>query len=242
MTEERLRYIRSLDSLAPLAGHTSAIEVTEEGRVEVQYRIPAPTDEYDIPRPEIMVERLLGQMATKNYIWTGRFDEHHLATPKADFSIIRTDAEGDIGSAFRGLSCLKVDLPRQMHNFSHVLFELPGRPPVDVMRQAVKEVGQAKQLQALINEYFPKGAHDVAGRVKQLGLLAIYDALDTMHEPQVGMTPSLEDLSQMELIELQRTVSSILRVRHFSDKTLIHPAIRMAGVHRKKITRSVDAA
>lgn len=241
MTEERLRYIRSLDSLAPLAGHTPAIEVTSEGRVDVRYKIPAPIDEYGIPRPEIMVERLLGQMATKNYIWTGRFDEHHLATPKADFSVVRTDSEGDIGSAFRGLSCLKIDLPRQMHNFSHVLFELPGRPPVDVMRQAVNEVGQAKQLQLLINEYFPKGSHGTTERIRRLGLLAVSDALDAMTEPQVGMIPPLDDLAQMDTDELRCTVNSILRVRCFSDKTLTHPAVRMVGMHRKRVTRSVSA-
>lgn len=238
MTEERLRFIRNLDSLAPLSDHTDAITVNEHGRVEISHRISPPIDEYGIPRPEIMVDRLLGQMATQNYIWTGRFDEHHLATPKADFSIIRTESEGDIGSAFRGLSCLKIDLPRQMHNFSHAIFELPGRPSVDVMRQAVTEVGHAKQLQMVINQYFPEGEKCATERTRMLGLAAIHDVLDHMPLPEVGMVLSPDELAAMDINELRREVSSTLRVRCFADKTLTHPAVRSVGAYRKRITRN----
>ena len=155
MTGERLRYIRDLDSLAPLSDHTDAIKVNSEGRVEIVFRIPPPNDEFGVPRPEVMIKNLLGVMTTENFVWAGKFDEHHLATPKADFTVVRTENEGDIGSAFRGLSCLKIDLPRQMHNFAHAIFELPGRPSLDVMRQAVTEVGYARQLQGVLTNILP---------------------------------------------------------------------------------------
>lgn len=242
MTGERERYIRNLDSLAVLSDHTDVIGVTELGKVEIQYKIPAPTDEYGIPRPEIMVQQLLGRMATANYVWTGRFDEHHLATPKADFTIVRTEAEGNIGSAFRGLSCLKIDLARQMHNFSHALFELPGRPSVEVMRQAVTEVGYAKKLQQVMNQYFPEFVDEQSERTSRIGRLAIADALSEMEEPQVGMLPTLELLASLELEELRRVLSTTLRIRSFNDKRLVHPAVRTVSAHKLKVSRSVGIA
>lgn len=229
MGEKRLRYIRDLQSLVPLHEHTDAIGISEDDRVEILKKLPPPLDEFGIPRPEIMVEQLLAEMTTENYIWPGKFDEHHLATPKADFTVVRTSDEGDVGSAFRGLSCLKIELPRQMHNFSHALFELPGRPSVDVMRQAVIEVGQAKRLQTIINEYLPGYHASPSERESRLCVEALQSSIESMREPEVGMLPSLELLAGMEIDDLRRTVNSLLRVRRFSRKHLIHPAIRRGG-------------
>ena len=223
---ERLRRIRDLQALAPLSDHTDAIQVNEHGKVIVNNRLNAPNDEFGIPRPEIMVEQLLGQMGTKNYVWTGAFDEHHLATPKADFTVVRTRTEGDIGSAFRGSACLKIDLPRQMHNFSHALFELPGRPQVDVMRQAVYEIGQAKQIQSIINEHVVGNPEQDNERTQRLCVSALSSFFEKAQEPQVRMLPPLEQLHDMELHTLRNTVNSLLRARRFSAKHLIHPAIR----------------
>lgn len=228
MGDERIRYIRSLQTLVPLHEHTDAIGLADDGRIQVMTRLESPADEYGIPRPDIMVHRLLGVMATQNYVWPGQFDEHHLATPKADFSIIRTNGEGDIGSAFRGLSCLKIELPRQMHNFAHALFELPGRPSVDIMRQAVFEIGQVKQLQTILNEHSPGARHAETQQMRTLCIDAIARALESMQEPEVGMAPSLEELAKMELEDVRSCVGSMLKVRRFSKKHLIHPAIRKA--------------
>lgn len=242
MGEERLRFIRNLDSLAPLSDHTDAIHVSDTGRVEVARKLSAPNDDYGIPRPERMVNILLAQMATENYVWSGKFDEHHLATPKADFSVVRSHYEGDIGSAFRGLSCLKIELPRQMHNFSHAIFELPGRPSFDVMRQAVFEVGQAKQLQIILNEYLLEYPDAETERSRQLCVSALHAALERMQDPEVGMMPSLESLACMELDELRRAVNSLIRVRRFSDKKLVHPAIRRDTKYRQHVTRVTKTA
>lgn len=229
MSDERVRYIRSLQTLVPLVEHTDAIALTDEGKVEIRTRLEAPIDDYGIPRPEIMMEGLLGLMTTEHYIWPGQFDEHHLATPKADFTVVRTQDEGDIGSAFRGLACLKVELPRQMHNFSHAVFELPGRPSVDVMRQAVVEVGQARQLLDILNEHIPAYPHTETQQMRNFCVSALHTALEEMREPEVGLLAPLEELARMELETLRASVSSLLRVRRFSKKHLIHPAIRKRG-------------
>lgn len=237
MTEERLRYIRSLQSLAPLHEHTDTIGISEEGRVEIRTKLEPPLDEYGIPRPEIMLDKLLATIATANYVWPGQFDEHHLATPKADFTVVRSNSEGDIGSAFRGLSCLKIELPRQMHNFSHALFELPGRPSIDVMRQAVIEVGQARQLQHILNEHLPSYPHTETEQSRRLCISALHGALENMKEPQVNVLPNLESIAAMELDDLRKSVAALLQVRRFSKKHLIHPAIRkpQQGTFTKKV-------
>lgn len=242
MTEKRWRFIRDLDSLAPLSDHTDTIAVNQEGHVEVVRKLPPPNDEFGIPRPELMVEKLLGAMDTENYVWTGRFDEHHLATPKADFTIVRTKNEGDVGSAFRGLSCLKIDLTRQMHNFAHAIFELPGRPSIDVMRQALVEVGQAKRLQTICNEYLPTYPERTTEQDQRLCVGALQRAIEQMKEPEVGMLPRLEALATMELSDLQVTVNALLRVRQFSDKQLVHPAVRRHSGYRHRLTRPIKTA
>jgi len=233
MSEERVRYIRSLQTLVPLHEHTRAIDVDENGKVLVQTRLAAPVDEFGIPRPEIMVDRLMQLMDTEHYVWPGQFDEHHLATPKADFTIVRSPSDGDIGSAFRGLASLKIELPRQMHNFSHAVFELPGRPSVDVMRQAVLEVGQAKQLQSVMNEHLPSYPHTETEQMRRFCMSAIVRALESMKEPEVGMMPPLETLATQGIDQLRLSISSLLRVRRFSKKHLIHPAIRKSQSTRR---------
>lgn len=230
-----MRYIRSLQTLVPLNEHTDAIGLADDGRIQVLKRLESPVDEYGIPRPDIMVHRLLGVMATQNYVWPGQFDEHHLATPKADFTIIRTNGEGDIGSAFRGLSCLKIELPRQMHNFAHAIFELPGRPSVDTMRQAVFEIGQVKRLQTILNEHLPGYDHTETQQMRKLCMEAIARTIESMQEPEVRMAPSLAELSDMELDDVRICVGSMLRVQRFSKKHLIHPAIRKVQQKQSRI-------
>ena len=239
MTEERKRRIRNLESLSPLHGHTDAIGINEHGRVTINFRLPPPVDQHGIPRPEVMVDRLLEQMATENYVWTGMFDEHHLATPKADYTVVRTRQEGDIGSAFRGLACLKIMLPRQMHNFSHQLFELPKRPSVEAMRLAITEVGQARQLQEVFQEYSPDTQGHMTEIVRLMCVGALHRRLEHMTEPQIGMLPRIETLQTMELDQLRRTVNALLRVRRFSKKHLVHPAVRKSVPYRHNFEQNV---
>ena len=226
MSGERLQYIRRLDTLVPLVEHTDLLKLSPTGAVTVPDKLPAPTDEYGIPRPEIMIDELLDHMETKNFKWTGAFDLHHLATPKADFTIVRTKDEGDIGSAFRGASFLKIELPRQMHNFSHAIFELPARPSVEVMREIMTEVGDAKQLLETINDFYNKeGTGAPSDHAARLCLDALESKITKMSEPQIGLLPDLETLSQMNIQELRLATQSLLMVRRFSRRHLIHPAI-----------------
>jgi hypothetical protein len=228
MTEERLHHIRSLDNLSCLVEHTSLLKYNENERVEIVDKLPAPVDEFGIPRAGIHVQQIYDAMDTRAYVWTGKVDEHHLCTPKADFTVVRTATEGDIGSSFRGLAQNKIELPRLMHNFGHAVVELPKRPPIDVMRQALFEVGQGKQLMEIINLYMgPEGTvHDDIERAKALCLASLRRQIDRMVEPEVGMMPSLESLSEMDFDTLRTAVST---VRKFGNRRLVHPAIRKSG-------------
>ncbi len=208
---ERTKMIRERGSIRNLVGHASLVSMVN-GRARVQEKMPAPVDEFGIPRVDVMINRLLGQMATETYVWTGRFDLHHMATPKADY----TRVEGNVGSAFRGLPAMKVELPRQMHNLSHAIFQVPTLPEDDVMRQAILENDQLRILNGILGE----GYSDSETQFR------IHDTLDEMVDPCVDIMPSREELADMELYDLRHTVASLLRVRRFAKKEFIHSAVR----------------
>ncbi len=187
-------------------------------------KLPAPIDEFGIPRVPLMMQGLLGQMATRAYVWTGAFDLHHMATPKADYTVI----PDNVGAAFRSLPMLKVELPRQMHNFSHELFLTPRRPPSEAtMKQAILENEQLRMLYGITSAYDQEGADEA--------LYHVHDALFDMVDPKVDIMPSRESLADMEFDDLCRTVASLVRVRRFANNSLIHPAVRPKAALRHMI-------
>jgi len=242
MTEERLRFLRNLDALAPLSDHTPLIDVNEFGHVVIADKLVAPFDKFGIPRSEIMLSRLLGAMTTKSYVWTGRFDEHHMATPKADYTVIRPENDGDLGSAFRGIASLKIDLPRMMHNAAHAVFELHPHTNPDVMRTALFEVGQMQSLQGILNDHLYED-RDTTIINEVLCLNAIRRAIEKMEEPEVNMMPPLGELYAMDLSEIRIALSWSLKTRCLADRTIVHPAVRKLPTHRHALSRNVaDAA
>lgn len=209
--QQKIDRIRRRESLDGLVGHAERVEYVN-GRAMVVDKLPAPIDEFGIPRVTTMMSGLMGQMATQAYVWTGKYDLHHMATPKADYNVV----PDNLGQAFRSLPVLKVDLPRQMHNLSHELFLTPRTPPSEaVMRQAILENEQLKTLYVLTAESDDEGAY-----------LRVYDALADMVDPRVNIMPSRESLAEMEFADLRRTVASLIRVRRFAHKPLVHPAVR----------------
>ena len=183
--------------------------------------LPAPVDEEGIPRAELMVQAILGQMATRAYVWTGRFDLHHMGTPKADYSVIADS----IGANFRGMSMMKIELPRQMHNLSHALFKTPKVPALSVMNQALLENEQLKALYAITTDEF----NPDTARQK------VHAALEDMADPKVNIMPSRESLAALSVDELRLAVGSLTRVRRFTNKSLIHPAVRPMPSLRFKV-------
>lgn len=210
--QEKIERIRKRDSLEGLVEHAERVEIIN-GRPLVIDKLPAPVDDLGIPRIDIMLQGLLGQMATQAYVWTGKYDLHHMATPKADYNVV----PDNLGQAFRSLPALKLELPRQMHNLSHELFLTPKRPPAEaVMRQAILETEQLRTLYELTKySEDPSEVH-----------INVYDALSDMVDPRVDIMPSRELLAEMEFSELRNTVASLIRVRRFAPRQLIHPAIR----------------
>ncbi len=219
--QQKIDRIRRRESLDGLVGHAERVELVK-GRAVVVDKLPAPIDEFGIPRVNTMVSELLGQMATQAYVWTGKYDLHHMATPKADYNVI----PDNLGQAFRSLPALKVDLPRQMHNLSHELFLTPKTPPSEaVMRQALLENEQLKTLYMLTaDNEDPDAAH-----------LQVYDALSDMVDPRVNIMPSRESLAEMDFLDLRRTVASLIRVRRFAHRPLIHPAVRPRAALRHRV-------
>lgn len=234
MLSDRADKIRGLCSLVPVASHTELIEAIKDRsgyqRIKITDKLPAPVDEFGIPRAEIMLDRIMGAMTTR-FVWTGKIDLHHLATPKADYSAADT---GSIGSLFRGLSQLKIDLPRQKHDFVHAVFDYHKPPALDVMMQAISEVEQGKALQSIF------GAHERTyedfwqdDKLMWMCRIDLLIALESMNEPQVNMMPPLNDLANLPLKEMRQAVNSIVNIRRIGDKKIVHPAVRKQNSHMR---------
>ena len=220
LQQAKIHRIRQRGSIHDLIGHAERVELVE-GRAVVRDLLPAPVDEEGIPRAELMVQAILGQMATRAYVWTGRFDLHHMGTPKADYSVIADS----IGANFRGMSMMKIELPRQMHNLSHALFKTPKVPALSVMNQALLENEQLKALYAITTDEF----NPDTARQK------VHAALEDMADPKVNIMPSRESLAALSVDELRLAVGSLTRVRRFTNKSLIHPAVRPMPSLRFKV-------
>lgn len=233
MTQERLAFIRGRTSLVPLIGHSKLLRPTRrvDGRDHyvVTDLLPAPVDEYGLPCPSAMMRGILGSMATELYVWTGTIDPHHMAHPKADYTVARTPGEGDIGSAFRGLAMHKIELPRQMHDYAHAIFELQKRPSLDTMRQALTEVGHAQSIARIIGIYSVASTPESEDRQRQECLRRVHDALDLVEQPQLGILPAPEQLADMDIEELKAVVGMILSIRRVGDMRIVHPAVMKAN-------------
>lgn len=216
----KIERIKDRTSLALLHGHAELIGLSN-GQAIALDKLPAPIDEFGIPRTEIMLDRLLGQMATGAYVWTGFIDTHHMATPKSDYTVV---ADG-VGSRFRGLAPLKIDMPRQMHDLTHLLFEYYRPPTVGVMKQAILEVDQGVRISKIVSR--ADGDPDIVRR-------QVHDALYEMRDPEVNMIPSLDELAGMELDDLRYTVNSLISVQRYRSRRLVHPALRPQSLLRQK--------
>lgn len=229
MTDERLAFINGRTSLVHLIDHSNMLRPTRRvdgtDHYAVPHLLPAPVDEYGLPCPSEMVKGVLGSMATELYVWTGKIDPHHLLHPKADYTVVRPPNEGDLGSAFRGLARYRIDLPRQMHVYAHAIFELPKRPSLDTMRQALTEVGHAQSLARIIAEYGVASTPESEERQRHKCQARIHDILGTIEEPQLGILPSPDILAGMDIEELRAVVGSILTIRRVGDLRVVHPAV-----------------
>ena len=217
---EKVDRIFTRDSLMELVEHAKRLEL-KNGKVVATDKLPAPVDEYGIPRSDIMLKGLLGQMATRTYVWTGKFDLHHMATPKADYNIL----PGDVGKQFRGLAPLKIRLPRLMHKAAHELFEITQPTSELVMNQAIAEVNQMKEIYKISTQ----DAENPDEVIRE-----VHESLSRMREPRVEMMPPLDELASMELNELRRTAKQLTSVQEYNEKKLIHPALRRASAIRRK--------
>lgn len=74
--------------------------------------------------------------------------------------------------------------------------------------------------------------HDQTEQMQRFCASAIMAALEKMKEPEVGMMPSLETLAAQPIDDVRLSVGAILRVRRFSRRHVIHPAIRKNGTSR----------
>lgn len=102
----------------------------EEFRAE--YAIPTPVDRHGLVDHDALVYQV-SSFVEPDYKWKAPFfDEHHLYWPAASYE------ENDRYRYFRELPVHKIWVPRQFHNFTHLMTVPPEIPSVKVMNQEMR--------------------------------------------------------------------------------------------------------
>lgn len=209
------RFAVSTDRLMfELAPHSDLLDVVD-GRVQAVDLLPMPLNEHGIPDRTAFLHTVLGTVAT-SYEWQGTVDEHHLAYPRRDYLALRQPAQ-HIGASYRGTSSLKIRLPRQLHDYSHLIIDKPPVPEPDVMQAWTLEHTNALRLANCIrpNQPVPAGvawndidAHQHANYLRRIKQLP---------PSQVGVLPDHETLQRYSLDEARLALAAICRVQSYQS-------------------------
>lgn len=171
------------------------------------------------------------QFVDPDYRWQAPFfDEHHLHWQASLYD--PSQHEGDIiPSRFRDLATQKIWVPRQFHNFIHVMTEQPPVPDRDVMRAHIDKVRRLQYMYRLATEAISLGErHDRSVYYPNQELVVDSqtrrsyrpDVLESQRQRFIerlersfaqGLPPDLEILSILELVEQQSVDGALLSIR-----------------------------
>ncbi len=129
------RYLRDCESPPPHypPPELCALLVRDHlGRPSVVDRLPTPLDERGIPDIHTMLARV-AETLDRTYELPHQTNVHHLIHSRT-----RCAADPDL-QAFRDATVLQANMPVQMHNLIHGLYEEPELPPMEDIRQFNRE-------------------------------------------------------------------------------------------------------
>lgn len=205
-------------SLAPLLDLSPHL-IEINNRIHGIEPLEVPLDENGIPKRAQFVKMVLGTIATDHY-WTGYLDVHHLAWPGAAYRNLRADQDRYMAMRYRGCATLKVRAPRQLHNYFHKITLEPPVPSHDVMRQWVLEQSQVDRLYDTISLSNLAEAN-VDDETKEMWRRSSYIAkLESMRDGELGLMPSREDLSRLDINAARHTLRGIARVKGITNHRL----------------------
>ncbi|MDB5161573.1 MAG: hypothetical protein JWM52_81 [Candidatus Saccharibacteria bacterium] len=111
-----------------------------------KYAIETPTDDETGIVNHLKLMQEMGRLVSKDYRWQAPFfDEHHLHWYASTYA-------SPLARRFRNLPIHKLWVPRQFHDFVHVMTLPTEKPHDDVMEASVKAFDQDDQLFQVTNE------------------------------------------------------------------------------------------
>lgn len=185
-----------------LADYTSILERLPNNIMAVTSMIETPYTEYGIIDRKELFRRLLGSVASE-YTWQGDYGgAHHLMWPRARYRRPHVLASHEATTMhFRGSPSLKVDLPRELHDYLHRVTEPPVAPPLEVMHQYNLEQLQIHRLYSTIKLTSYKHVDLPLEALERLRADGLERKLGEMEDGQIGLMPTRELLAAMSLEE-----------------------------------------
>ena len=182
------------------------------------YPIETPYDEFGIVDKRALLSSVMGSVAA-GYIWTGSYTgPHHIMWPRNAYQAISPKSLRPTATHFRGNPSLKVILPRQLHDYLHVVTEPPLMPDSDVMRQYTHEQHNVHRLYDTIRYH---GAlhleHLSHERKEQIRWSTMLAKLDTLDDGILGLMPDKEELANAGIARARQVLRSIARVQGLSN-------------------------
>jgi hypothetical protein len=190
------------------------------GRRLIVDKIDTPYDEYGIVDKRELLARVMGSVAT-NHIWKGTYEgPHHIMWPRYAYQMISPKSFRPRATHFRGSPSLKVILPRQLHDYLHIVTDPPVVPSNDVMMQYAKEQFQVQRLYDTIRFH---GALHLDQKTPEerenIQWQTMLDKLESMDEGQIGLMPDKEQLASAGIIFARQVLRTVARTQGLSNNT-----------------------
>lgn len=175
-------------------------------------KIEVPVDEYGIPDTKEFITQALEVIDEPDIVWGGRYDLHHMAWPGYLYRSIQTKRDTLAGSYYRGSNLLKVDGPRDLHEYLHRVAEEPTPPNLDVLDQFAMENKWLQGLRYLLRKDTIKVGDKHVLMAEQTKHERYLRAVERMPKSEFGILPNQELLMGYTLDEAKVAIRALTAV------------------------------
>lgn len=208
--QTRSRWVREL-------AEKSDIMQFAGGRLNVDF-IETPYNQFGILDKQELMSQIIGSITVSHY-WLGDYvGPHHLMWPRNAYQNMSPRSARDVATKFRGSPSLKLILPRQLHDYLHVVTEPPRVPDTDVMEQYNVEQFNVQRLYDTIR--FHGGQHLGKKTLEQRNHImwqTLLDKLDLMDDPYLGVMPDKEHIACSDIVTARPVLRAIARTQGLSN-------------------------
>lgn len=196
----------SLIELVPVSKNLETSHGHRYGlRAHVVKEIEVPYDRFGLIDKQTFIDRVMGSVALE-HLWSNRADVHHLYWPA------RWYKNDDISTEFREAPSLKYAIPRQMHEYTHLVSQPPVIPEFDTMEQYCIEQRDITSLYSTISAKYDRSESQSWHQHRKTCWGKMLDLLDKMNDGEVGLMPPTETLANMPASKAYRYLRGRARI------------------------------